>query len=208
MTLLPTKPNQTRPNPSNAPTKKGNDDWTLTHTWPKYTKLWRWLRVVWFLAYTKRKYKQEKNSNIYREAEGEKYHQDYRYTGMGASMMSYIWQKMNSNWVIHGETLRWALIHMKMILTYKKLIKLCTCINLLNGEIYHKFINLIKLLIFQCYLPIFRFSITKYLSVLNSPIYLNFLALYYLQGIPVQISPLTVYPKTTFNSKLCACNII
>lgn len=79
-----------------------------------------------------------KKSNIYKEEEeGEKYHQDYRYTGMGASMMSYIWQKMNSNWVIHGETLRWALIHMKMILTYEKLIKLCTCINLLNGEIYH-----------------------------------------------------------------------
>lgn len=103
MTLLPTKPNQTRPTQATSQPRKGKG----LNAHPHVTKIYKTLTliacgVVFGLHETKIQ-AAEKKANIYKEEGGEKYHQDYRYTGMGASMMSYIWQKMNYNWVRHRE---------------------------------------------------------------------------------------------------------
>lgn len=114
MTLLPTKPNQSRPDQTKATTQA-----TAQRRWG----LWSGrgssptrdqniqnsdVDCVWcgfWLTRNENTSKSWKKNNIYRGSgsEEQKYHQDYRYTGMGASMMSYIWQKMNLNRVIHAE---------------------------------------------------------------------------------------------------------
>lgn len=120
--------NQTRPD---QPKRRPNQERERLNAHPHVTKIYKTLTliacgVVFGLHETKIQ-AGKKATSIGKE--GEKYHQDYRYTGMGESMMSYIWQKMNSSWVIHRETQRWAFIYQKRFVLeidfkVKKLIKL------------------------------------------------------------------------------------